>query len=58
MTGALVCGGSFLMIPGNRKSNGETVREALMPPQPPSSSGPADSRAKYKNFQRILTCRV
>jgi hypothetical protein len=29
-----------------------------MPPHPPSSSEPADDRAKNRNFQLILTCRV
>jgi len=58
ITGALVCAGSTLMMPGRIKSSGETVRDALMPPHPPSSSEPADDRAKNRNFQLILTCRV
>ena len=40
------------------KSSGDTVRDALMPPQPVSSSEVADSSAKQRNFQLVLTCRV
>jgi len=47
-----------LMMPGNKKSSGEMVRDALMPPQPANSSENAASTVKGKNFQRILTCRV
>ena len=50
--------GSALMRPGNRKSSGETVRDALMPPQPASSSENAANPARQIKFQLILTCRV
>jgi hypothetical protein len=58
MTGALVCGGSALRMPGSRKSKGEIVFDALRPPQPPASSVPAATRPKCKNLQLILTCRL
>jgi hypothetical protein len=46
------------MRPGSKKSIGETVRDALMPPQPASSKEPAEKTARQKHFQLILTCRV
>jgi hypothetical protein len=57
-TGALVRGASFRMMPGSKKSSGEMVLDALMPPQPANSSGMTGTKAKRRNFQRILTCRV
>src|ERR1035438_9260586 len=62
-TGAFVVAGAGsafkkLPIPGKKKSSGETVFDALMPPQPASSNEMAGSMAKGKIFQLILTCRV
>ena len=50
--------GSAWMMPGKRKSSGETVRDALTPPHPAASSGNAANGAKSNNLQLILTCRV
>jgi hypothetical protein len=46
------------MIPGSKKSSGETVLDALTPPQPAVSNVMADSMAKHKIFQLNLTCLV
>jgi hypothetical protein len=57
-TGALVFGGSVRIMPGNRKSKGETVRDALTPPHPAQSGKLPASKAKPRKFQHLLTCRV
>ena len=57
-TGAFVCGGSAWMMPGSKKSSGDTVREALNPPHPAASSGSAATATKGRYLQLILTCRV
>jgi hypothetical protein len=57
MAGAFVPGTApFFIIPGIRKSSGETVWDALMPPQPPAQSASATNIAIGANFQFNLTC--
>jgi hypothetical protein len=59
MAGAFVPGPtSFFMMPGNRKSIGETVCDALMPPQPPVKSASATNIANGTKFQFNLTCTL
>lgn len=59
MAGAFVPGtASFFIIPGIRKSNGVTVWDALMPPQPPAQSASATNIAIGTNFQFNLTCSL
>ena len=60
-TGAFVCGGPALMIPGSpgiKKSRGEKVCDAAMPPHPATTGGSAANSARHGNFQLIITCRV
>jgi len=55
-TGSELAGaGQFLMMPGRRKSKGETDWEALMPPQPPVASAIATNIAIGVKFQFNLT---
>jgi hypothetical protein len=46
------------MMPGRKKSNGETDLDALMPPHPAVNKETAVSRLKDKKFQLNLTCLV
>jgi hypothetical protein len=46
------------MMPGSKKSSGEMVLDALMPPQPAVSKETAASMARHRKFHLILTCRV
>lgn len=59
-TGALVpVGASFFMIPGRMKSSGETVRLAVMPPQPAvPRAKKATKPLNQMKFQFNLTCEV
>jgi hypothetical protein len=60
-TGAFVGAGSAfrkLPIPGKKKSSGETVFDALMPPQPVIINEHVASNARHRKFHLILTCRV
>ena len=58
-TGALVvAGASFLRMPGIMKSRGETVRLALMPPQPAVPSAKATRPHNQMKLQFNLTCEV
>ena len=50
--------GAAWIMPGSKKSSGETVLDALTPPHPAVNSGTAASRAKYKKIQLNLTCLV
>jgi hypothetical protein len=45
-------------MPGMMKSSGETVFDALMPPQPAVSPETATNMASHKKFHLNLTCRV
>ncbi len=59
MAGALVAGGGlFFKMPGIRKSIGETVCDALMPPQPLENSASATNIANGTKFQFNLTCSI
>ena len=49
-----LAGGSFFKIPGRRKSKGETVRLALIPPQPAHKNAGTDIRHKILMVER--TC--
>lgn len=49
-------GGSFFRMPGRRKSSGETVRLALMPPQPAHKNAGRDNRQNNLTVER--TCAV
>ena len=46
----LAGGGSFFKMPGIRKSSGETVCEALMPPQPPVQQRERDKHCQRHKF--------
>jgi hypothetical protein len=55
-TGSGLAGaGQFLMMPGRKKSKGETDWEALMPPQPLVASAIATNIAIGVKFQFNLT---
>jgi hypothetical protein len=49
-------GGSFFKIPGRRKSKGETVRLALIPPQPAHKNAGTDN--KHNNLTVERTCTL
>jgi hypothetical protein len=57
-TGALVGGGSAFMMPGRKKSNGETLWLALDAAAAGHQSANAASRPSHRKFQLNLTCRV